>query len=63
MLRKLTMLREYKKYEFACLSRKNFIISQLLNFFGNVLLTIVTLTASFFLIKFVYPLISAHIAG
>ena len=63
MLRKLTMLREYKKYEFACLNGKNFIISQLLNFFDNVLLTLVALTASFFLIKFVYPLISAHIVG
>lgn len=57
------MFRKYKDYKYACLNRKNFIISQLLTFVGNAILTLIILAATFFSVGYIYPLISAHIMG
>lgn len=57
------MFRKYKDYKYACLNRKNFIISQLLTFLGSAVYTFLIITIVFFAVGWFYPLISAHIAG
>lgn len=48
----LIMLKKYKSYEFACLSKKNFLISQLLNVLSNTVFAIAAFMAAFFLVRF-----------
>lgn len=56
------MFRKYKDYKYACLSRKNFIISQLVTFFSNAVIELLLILGVFYAVGFFYPLISAHIA-
>ncbi len=56
------MFRKYTDYKFACLNKKNFIISQALAILSNVALTLFLIIAVFFAVGFLYPHISTLFA-
>lgn len=57
------MFRKYRNYDYACLSKKNFIISQLLTILSSAVYSAAAFTASFFLIRFLNPILGKFIAG
>ena len=57
------MFRKYKNYDYACLSKKNFIISQLLTILSSAVYSAAAFTACFFLIRFLNPILGIFTAG
>lgn len=59
----INAFKKYKDYKYACLTRRNFIVSQILTFFGGMLHTFILLIAVFLVIGYILPLINTGIAG
>jgi len=56
------MIRRYKDYEFACLNKKNFIISQLITFVSTtVFYTVSVFLLTVLIVCVVYPFIMNNI--